>query len=234
MKIDGPLIKAEFIERPNRFITIVRIGNETVASHLPDPGRLKELLVPGATLLVHPAPAGSTRKTQYTTVMVYNKGTLISLVSALPNRFVREHLKRNRFSFLSGYRLVRPEVAYNGHRFDFLLEDKAGQFMYLEVKSVTFAENRTGKFPDAVTTRGTSHIRTLSQICKNGGKAGILFVCQRPDVDRFEPMWVVDPVFSAALKDASKTGVEIWCISTKVTESDMTFFREIPVYLEPS
>ena len=53
MKIEGPLINAVFIERPNRFITIIEIGGKKHKSHLPDPGRLKELLIPGAVSYTH-------------------------------------------------------------------------------------------------------------------------------------------------------------------------------------
>ena len=52
MKIDGPLVSAIFIERPNRFITIIEISGTKHRSHLPDPGRLKELLTPRVSLLV--------------------------------------------------------------------------------------------------------------------------------------------------------------------------------------
>ena len=82
MTIKGPLIHAKFIERPNRFITIIEIDGIQYRSHLPDPGRLKELLIPGADLMVRKAPASSERQTQYSTVMVKHKGQLISLVSS--------------------------------------------------------------------------------------------------------------------------------------------------------
>ena len=95
MVIEGPLIPAVFIERPNRFITIVEINGELYRSHLPDPGRLKELLIPNAKLMVRPAPEGSDRKTSYSTVMVEHEGQLISLVSTLPNMFVHYALKKN-------------------------------------------------------------------------------------------------------------------------------------------
>ena len=52
MIIEGPLINATFISRPNRFIVIVKINNNLFKSHLADPGRLKELLIPNASLLV--------------------------------------------------------------------------------------------------------------------------------------------------------------------------------------
>ena len=52
MKIEGPLIKGSFIERPNRFLTIVKVDNKYLKSHLPDPGRLKEILIPGRKLFL--------------------------------------------------------------------------------------------------------------------------------------------------------------------------------------
>jgi DNA-binding protein, stimulates sugar fermentation len=62
MKIEGPLIPAIFVERPNRFITMIKIDDEIHRSHLPDPGRLQELLFPGANLLARAAPKNSSKK----------------------------------------------------------------------------------------------------------------------------------------------------------------------------
>ena len=52
MKTDGYLTDATFVRRPNRFLTIVRINGREEESHLPDPGRLEELLIPGVRLKV--------------------------------------------------------------------------------------------------------------------------------------------------------------------------------------
>ena len=52
MKTGGSLTDATFVRRPNRFLTIVRINGREEESHLPDPGRLKELLVHGVRLKV--------------------------------------------------------------------------------------------------------------------------------------------------------------------------------------
>ena len=47
------LIHGKFVERPNRFIVVFEIGNgSTDIAHLRDPGRLKELLIPGVKLLL--------------------------------------------------------------------------------------------------------------------------------------------------------------------------------------
>ena len=233
MKIDGPLVPAIFIERPNRFITIIEIGGKEYRSHLPDPGRLKELLVPGASLLARPAPKDTNRKTAFTTVMVNMEGQWISLVSTLPNYFIKYALQNNTLPILSSYRLVRPEVTVKNHRFDFLLNDNNGKDFYLEVKSVTYVRNGIAQFPDAVTLRGMKHAKALMALINNeNNAAGILFVCQRPDAISFEPMWERDPNFSSALIDAYRAGVKVWCITLNVSQTEITFNNEIPVNLE--
>ena len=229
MKIEGPLINAVFIERPNRFITIIQIGGEKHKSHLPDPGRLKELLIPGASLLVRPAPENKERSTAFTTIMVNLKGQWISLVSTLPNQFVKYSFQKNRIPIFQKYKLVRPEVTIRNHRFDFLLSNKSGKNFFLEVKSVTFVEDGIAKFPDAVTTRGMNHAKTLTDLVKEGEFAGILFVCQRPDATLFEPMWDRDPMFSNVLFNAYKVGVKVWCITLNVSQTEISFNKEIPV-----
>lgn len=232
MKIDGPLLPAIFIERPNRFITIIEIDGKEHRSHLPDPGRLKELLIPGASLLARPAPKNTNRKTAFTTVMVNMEGQWISLVSTLPNYFVKHALQNNSIPILSPYDLVRPEVTVKNHRFDFLLNDTNGKDFFLEVKSVTFVENGIAQFPDAVTLRGMNHAKALMDLVNSGEHAGILFVCQRSDALSFEPMWKRDPNFSFALFDAHKVGVKVWCITLNISQTEITFNKEIPVNLE--
>ena len=232
MKIKGPLIPAKFVERPNRFITIIDINGIKYRSHLPDPGRLKELLNPGANLLVRPASENSKRKTRYTTVMVNHNGQLISLVSSLPNQFVKEGLLKKELPMLKNYYLLRPEISVGNHRFDFLLQGSDGKNFYLEVKSVTFVENAVAKFPDAVTVRGAKHALALKALVENGEKAGILFVCQRPDAILFCPMWERDPKLARAVLEANRSGVSVWCITLNVSETEMTFHKEIPVNLE--
>ena len=58
------------MERPNRFIVMADYKGEILRTHLPDPGRLTELLIPGVTLLIKKEP-GEHRKTQYSTQAVY-------------------------------------------------------------------------------------------------------------------------------------------------------------------
>lgn len=54
--IPGPLQEARFLERPNRFLVLARLERtgEVVAAHMADPGRLKELLLPGVRMWLKP------------------------------------------------------------------------------------------------------------------------------------------------------------------------------------
>jgi len=232
MKIEGALLEATFIDRPNRFITLVEIDGNIHRSHLPDPGRLKELLFPGAKVLVRPAPLNSDRKTKFSTVMVKHGDQLISLVSALPNQFVKESLQRNEIPIFDGYSIIKPEVGVGNHRFDFLLKDPNGKEFYLEVKSVTFVENGVAQFPDAVTERGAKHALALKKLVENGKSAGILFVCQRSDAFTFRSMWERDPKLAQAVLSANQAGVKVWCITLNISKTEITYQREIPVNLE--
>ena len=229
MKVKGPLISAVFIDRPNRFITNVKIRNNIYQSHLADPGRLEELLIPGVKLLVLPAPFDSKRKTRYSTVMVEQNGKLISLVSTFPNQFVKDAIGKKLLPMLKDLIYIRSEISIRNHRIDFLFQTQTGNKFYIEVKSVTFVEKNVAKFPDAVTIRGKKHVDLLLKLKDEGHQAGILFVCQRSDADLFEPMVDRDPAFSIALLKAYKHGVNIWCITLNVSKTEITFNKEIPV-----
>jgi len=229
MKFKFSLIKAKFIERPNRFITIIEINGFQHKSHLADPGRLKELLIPGVDLLVRKFKKSKNRKTKFSTIMVNHNGQLISLVSTLPNNFVKRKLVRKKIPFLKNYKLVRPEIPLGKHRFDFLLKDEHGEDFILEVKSVTLVKNKIAMFPDAVTLRGKNHVNLLTQLVIENKKAGILFVCQRPDAISFQPMWNRDPKFCHALQNAYNLGVKIWCITLNITENEITYHNQIPI-----
>tara|TARA_B100001250_G_scaffold136118_1_gene116521 strand:+ start:386 stop:1090 length:705 start_codon:yes stop_codon:yes gene_type:complete len=232
VKIKGPLLNATFISRPNRFITIIKIDNKLYKSHLADPGRLKELLLPGAKLLVYEVEDVSNRKTNFSTIMINHNGQLISLVSTLPNRFISEAIIKEELPMFKKQKILKSEVNIGKHRIDFLLNSKDNKKLFLEVKSVTLVKNGIAQFPDAITDRGRRHILLLTDLVKNGKNAGVIFVCQRSDVISFKPFWKRDPKFSRALLDGYKIGLKIWCISVELTQEEMNFKKVIPFDLE--
>ncbi|MBI4361590.1 MAG: DNA/RNA nuclease SfsA [Euryarchaeota archaeon] len=58
----GPLAECRFLDRPNRFLAHVEYRGRRVPCFLANPGRLRELLLPGAPALIRRVPPGP-RKT---------------------------------------------------------------------------------------------------------------------------------------------------------------------------
>jgi len=232
VKIKGPLLNAVFVSRPNRFITVVKIENKLYKSHLADPGRLKELLVPGAKLFVRPVKGPSNRKTKYSTVMINYNGQLISLVSTLPNMFVKESIIKKQLPMFKKYKILVSEFTIGNHRIDFLLNNLDNEDFFLEVKSVTFVKDGIAQFPDAITDRGRKHVLLLTDLVKSGKKAGVLFVCQRSDAISFKPMWDRDPKFAKALLEGFNVGLKVWCISVELSLNKMNFKKVLPCELK--
>ena len=64
---------------------------------------------------------------------------------------------------------------------------KNKQKIFVEVKNVTlFREEKTAEFPDAVTSRGSKHLKTLTQALRKGYKSYLLFLVQIQDVNNFK------------------------------------------------
>ena len=176
-----------------------------------DPGRLKELLLPGKELWLRPA-TNPNRKTRWSAVLVESPcgQELVSLDSTLPNRLIREALARGVMEEFHGWELDRAEFPMGRSRLDFLLSGAGGVQMAVEVKSVTLVEDGIGLFPDAVTARGARHVRELTEIAgRKDWEAAVLFVLQRPDASQIRAARSIDPRFADALADAKRAGVRV-------------------------
>jgi len=200
----GPTRTAEFLERPNRFLVRCRTADlGVVEACLPNPGRMWELLVPGATLYLAdaaPAPA-SVRKTRYTAVAVERDGVPVFLHTHVTNTVARLLLEAGCIPGLHGAEVARTEVTVGRSRFDMLLHDARGD-LYVEVKSCTLFGNGVAMFPDAVTDRGRRHVLELAGMARAGTRTAVLFIVHSPTVRWFMPDYHTDPAFAQALLSA--------------------------------
>ncbi len=224
----GALVPARFVERPNRFVVMARCRGRLVKAASRDPGRLRELLWPGARLRLAPAPPGSARKTRYTVALVRHRRTWVSLVPALANDVLATALRRGAVPGLRGARVVAREVTHGRSRFDMLLGGRGGRRL-VEVKSATLVEGRLALFPDAPTLRGARHLRELSAHVRAGGRAAVVFVVQRADADALCPHAGNDPAFAAALREARRAGVRVLAYACRVSPRGVALARRIPV-----
>jgi sugar fermentation stimulation protein A len=210
-------------------LTVVELEGEVVEAHLPDPGRLKELLLPGATVWVRPA-SGPGRKTRYTLAMVESaSGEPVSVVTTLPNELAAEALEASRIAELADWRVETREYAWGRSRFDFLLARGDAQRMLLEVKSVTLVEDGRALFPDAVTARGARHVRELTAAMREGLAATVLFVVQRRDAKSVTAARAIDPNFADALEEARESGVRLLGYRCEVTLEEARITESVDV-----
>lgn len=216
-----------FISRPNRFIAHINIDGEEVISHVPNTGRLRELLVPGASVMVSYHPSES-RKTKYELRMVKKKNYWVSIDSQLPNTLAYEAIANDVIKELSGYSHIKKEVTYHNSRFDLqLIRDD--QVCFVEVKGVTLERDGWTYFPDAPTERGRKHIDELIHAARDGYRAALLFVVQLEHAKGFSPNKVTDPDFSNKVEEAKNAGVEILSYRCIVTPDEVKITDKIPV-----
>ncbi|HOM48303.1 MAG TPA: DNA/RNA nuclease SfsA, partial [Candidatus Hydrogenedentes bacterium] len=149
-----PLIKVRFQERPNRFLVRgIDAQKQEYLAFLPNPGRLSELLLPDTCIyLIKKSPSQKERATDFTAIAVERDGVPVMLHTHLCNDMVEVLLKKQKVPGLEKASIVRREVKFGKSRFDFLLQDQAGE-IYLEVKSCTLFGSGIAMFPDAVTER---------------------------------------------------------------------------------
>jgi sugar fermentation stimulation protein A len=207
-------------------------GERRVVAHLPDPGRLEELLVPGARMGLRPEPPSRTRKTRWTATLVEAPrgagGGWVSVNTTMPNRLVRRALEASALGELEGWKLRRHEVPWRDSRLDFLLEDAEGGRLYVEAKSVTLVEDGVALFPDAVTARGARHLEELIDIVEKGHEAAVLFILQRPDASRIVAARAIDPVFGDTLARAEEAGVRVLGRRCTVTWEGIALGAPVP------
>ena len=148
------VVKGIFENRPNRFIAHVWIDGVLETVHVKNTGRCKELLLPGATVILEDCN-NPNRKTRYDLIAVYKEGLgLINMDSQAPNKVVAEWLATQDYDY------VKPEYKYGNSRVDFYME-KNGEKYLMEVKGCTLEIAGMGYFPDAPTERGIKHLREL-------------------------------------------------------------------------
>jgi sugar fermentation stimulation protein A len=245
MKITTRLIPATFVKRDNRFRVTVRVEGHLVWAHLPNSGRLRELLVPGRRVLLAAAQAPG-RRTAYDLLMVDLDGTLVSIDARMPSRLLYEVLRpaqdetlrpaqdgalqAGRLEVFAGYAEVRREVTYGQSRLDLVLEGGPdGERCFIEAKSVTLVEDGVALFPDAPTQRGRRHLGELARARVEGHRAAVVFVVQRDDAISFSPHDEADPAFGQALREAAQAGVEVYAYKCRVSEGEVALDAPLPV-----
>ena len=224
MKMYQQVSRAVFLERRSRFTALVEQEGRVFEAHINNTGRLKELLLPGARVVLSGA-ARPARQTAHDLVAVYRGEELVNVDSLAPNRAALPWLAEQ----YPGAR-VRPEARFLDSWLDAHLAME-GLSLYVEVKGCTLVLDGLALFPDAPTQRGARHLRALAAAVAAGHRALALFVVQTEKARAFAPHSAMDPAFAEALARAAEKGVMVQAVSCAVAETGIRILGRLPVIL---
>jgi sugar fermentation stimulation protein A len=224
-------VEGTFVARRNRFAADVLVNGREAVAHVANSGRMTELLVQGAPVLLRRAPAGSDRRTAYDLLLIRHVGRWVGLDARMPPRAVIDAWRDGLLPSFAAYDLVTAEVRYGASRIDLLFEGPPGK-LYVEAKSCNLVVDGTALFPDAPTVRGAKHMAELASAVRQGHRAAAVFVVQRDDALRLMPFAEADPVFADALRGAAAGGVEAHAVVCEAGPAGLRPLRTVPVVLE--
>lgn len=194
--------KGTFVNRPNRFISHVAIDGAVERCHMPNPGRMWELLYVGTTVWVRKSQ-NPKRKTKWDVIGIERDGVPILLDTQYNNDTAAWLVTNHLIPGWEEWQLVRREVTVGDSRFDLLLQ-RGDELFYVEVKSCTLFSKDGAMFPDAVTDRGRKHILELAEMSRHGIHTGILFLVHWDRAKWFLPDYHTDPAFATTFQEVAR------------------------------
>jgi sugar fermentation stimulation protein A len=206
------LFPAHLIQRYKRFLADVTLpGGEIITVHCPNTGSMKNCIQPGGPCWYSVSSSAARKYPQTLEIVTTPSGDLAGINTARSNGLVQEGIYSGVIAELSGYSDIRREVVYGNEksRIDFLLM-RGEEKCFVEVKNVTLMEAAgQGLFPDAVSARGTKHLRELIQMVREGHRAVLLYCVQHTGIEWVAPADTIDPLYGKTLREAIAAGVEV-------------------------
>jgi sugar fermentation stimulation protein A len=233
VKFAAPLQRGGLIKRYKRFLADIRLdeGGE-ITAHVANPGAMTGLAEPGSEVWL--SRSGDTkRKLPWSWELVRVGENLVVVNTLLANRIAGEALAAGKIAELAFYPEIRREVSYGANsRVDFLLSGDRRPNCYVEVKSVTLRQGDSACFPDAVTARGSRHLRELTEKAAAGERAVMLYLVQREDCRGFRAADWIDPAYGRLLRRAMAEGVETLCYACQINTKGIEIGASLPITLD--
>ena len=227
MKFKKKLLQGTLLKRYKRFFADIKYQDKTITAHCPNSGSMMGLLDTGNNVWFSKSD-NPKRKLKYTLQIIDVNGNLVGINTQLTNKIVLESLKKKKIKSLIDFIDIKTETKFSDNtRFDFLLSNDKDK-CFLEVKNVTLLrKNNVAEFPDAITLRGTKHLKELIKAKKKGYKSYILYLIQRNDCKFFKIAKDIDQEYKKAFDEALNSGVEILCYDCKLTDEEIKINNQI-------
>ena len=225
MKFTNSLIKGKLIKRYKRFFVDIEVNNKVITAHCPNTGSMLGLLNKNNLVWISPQNDPK-RKLKYTLEIIKVKKKLIGVNTHRANRIVEHGLKNKLIKEFKKIKKIKSEFKYSDDtRFDFLCDNKI-----LEVKNVTLIRNKDlAEFPDAVTTRGSKHLKKLINSIKNGYKPYVLFLTQIQGINNFRIAKEIDPNYFRGYIEARKAGVKFLAYRCSLNSKEIKIEKKINI-----
>ena len=225
MKFTNSLIKGKLIRRYKRFFTDIEVNNKVLTAHCPNTGSMKGLLDKGNVvwLTEHNDPK---RKLKFTLEMIKVNNRIIGVNTHRANRIVEHALNNKLINEFKSIKSLKAEFKYSEDtRFDFLCDKKI-----LEVKNVTLLRNdKTAEFPDAVTSRGSKHLKMLIKSIKKGYNPYVLFLTQIQNINEFKIAKDIDVNYFNNYIEAKKAGVNFIAYRCYLSSKEIKIEKKIKI-----
>ena len=217
MKFKERLLQGTLIKRYKRFFVDIKYKNKIITGHCPNTGSMMGLLNKGNKIWFSRSDNLS-RKLKYTLEIIEVGKKMIGINTLLTNKIVFEALSQKKIKNFVKFNNIKPEVKFSDKtRFDFLISDNKEK-CFLEVKNVTLSrKDEIAEFPDAITSRGTKHLKELIIAKQRGFESYILYLIQREDCKSFRIAKDIDEDYKIAFDKALKKGVKIICYDCKIS-----------------
>lgn len=213
MQFEAQLEQGRLVKRYKRFFAdIEATDGSLVTAHCPNTGSMLNCLEEGAKawFVRNDDPKRKLKATLE--ILQTPHGRLACVNTGRANALIEEALLAGVISELKGFDKLRREVRYGEEksRADFCLHFGDEQ-VFVEVKSVTlgFADSDIAAFPDAVTERGTKHLRELTRLAQAGQRTVLLYCVNLTDISVVRAASEIDPAYATALAEAKEAGVEV-------------------------
>lgn len=235
MRFSPALEEGRLLKRYKRFLADIETASgELLTIHCPNTGSMLNCMSEGCRVWFSRSDDPKRKLPGTWEIVETPQGRLACVNTARANALVEEALRAGVIAELAGFDNLKREVAYGleNSRADFRL-DFAGGPAFIEVKSVTLGFDGTpvAAFPDAVTQRGSKHLRELAALARDGVRAVQLYCVNLSGIDAVRPAEEIDPAYAAALREAVAAGVEVLAYGVELTPETVRVSRRLDVRL---
>ena len=221
MKFKKKLLQGTLIKRYKRFFVDIKYKNKTITAHCPNSGSMMGLLSKGNNVWFSESD-NPKRKLKYTLQIVVVNNNPVGINTHLSNKIVLESLKNKKIKNLTRFTNIKSEARFSDNtRFDFLISNNKEK-CFLEVKNVTLLrQDNIAEFPDAITSRGTKHLKELIKAKRKGYESYMLYLIQRDDCNFFKIANDIDEEYKNTFDNALNNGVKILCYDCKLNNEEI-------------